>query len=125
MLTGSENLFEYAQGDCNVTCIVTGEEWKQNTYVVTHLSSLNTIIIDPGDNADLIIQYIREIGGKVSRLLLTHSHHDHVGAAAQVSECFNVPCELHKEDVRLLMQNMLLLFRKTNYKKTCTRRRSL
>ena len=103
MLTGSENLFEYAQGDCNVTCIVTGEEWKQNTYVVTHLSSLNTIIIDPGDNADLIIQYIRERGGKVSRLLLTHPHHDHVGAAAQVSEYFKVACELHKRDVRLLM----------------------
>ncbi len=103
MLIGQPTMFESAQGSCNVTCIVTGEEWKQNTYVVTHLSSLNTIIIDPGDNADLIIKYIQDRSGEVSRILLTHSHHDHVGAAEQVSEYFKVECELHKDDVRLLI----------------------
>lgn len=98
-----QTLFEYTQGGCDVTCIVTGEEWKQNTYIVTQRTSFNTIIVDPGGYAELIIKYIEDRGGKVSRILLTHSHHDHVGAAAQVSEHFNVPCELHKRDVRLLM----------------------
>jgi len=103
MLIGQQTLFRYAQDECNVSCIVTGEKWKQNTYIVTHRSSFNTIIIDPGDSADLLIQHIQNDGGKVSRILLTHPHHDHVGAAAQASEYFDVTCELHKQDVRLLM----------------------
>jgi hydroxyacylglutathione hydrolase len=114
MLTGSENLFEYAQGDCNVTCIVTGEQWKQNTYIVTQLSSANTIIIDPGDNADFIISHILRGSGKVTRILLTHPHHDHVGAAARVSEYFNVECELHKQDVRLLIHAPMYALRFAN-----------
>lgn len=103
MLTDKKSLFEYTQDSCKVTCIVTGQKWKQNTYIVTHLPTLNTVIIDPGDNADLIIKYIQDCDGNVTRILLTHPHHDHVGAAAQVSEHFNVACELHKQDVRLLM----------------------
>lgn len=103
MLTGQQTLFEYTRGGCDVACIVTGGEWKQNAYIVIHRSSLNTIIIDPGGQAASIIEYIEDVGGKVSRILLTHPHHDHVGAAAQISEHFNVACELHKQDVRLLM----------------------
>lgn len=103
VLMERQTLFEYTQGGCDVTCIVAGEEWKQNTYIVTQRTSFNTIIVDPGDYAELIIKYINDRGGKVSRILLTHSHHDHVGAAAQVSEYFNLPCELHKRDIRLLM----------------------
>ena len=116
MLMGQQKLFEYAQGTCNITCIVTGEKWKQNTYMVTQLSSSNTIIVDPGDNADLIINHIQGRGGRVTRILLTHPHHDHVGAAAQVSEHFNVACELHKLDVRLLMHAPMYALRFANKK---------
>ena len=103
MLTEQNRFTEYIQNGCKITCVVTGEQWKQNTYIVIHQTSLNTIIIDPGDNADLIIDYIQNSGGAVSRILLTHPHHDHVGAAADVCEYFDVDCELHKQDVRLLM----------------------
>ena len=102
MLTEKTGLIESVKGDCNVTCIVTGEDWKQNTYIIHQLSSANTIIIDPGDNADIIINRIQVGGGNVTRILLTHPHHDHIGAAAEVSEHFSIECELHKNDLRLL-----------------------
>jgi glyoxylase-like metal-dependent hydrolase (beta-lactamase superfamily II) len=102
MLTEQNRIIESVYGDCNITCIVTGEQWKQNTYIVHQISSSNTIIIDPGDNADIIINRILVGDGNVTRILLTHPHHDHVGAAAEVSEHFGIECELHKNDLRLL-----------------------
>jgi len=87
----------------NINCLVTGKEWQQNSYIVAHRGSRHAVIVDPGDCAELIIRQIEDQGLKVTRILLTHPHHDHVGAAQQVSEHFQVPCELHREDVRLLM----------------------
>ena len=103
MLTGEPTLFQYRQGGCDITCIVTGNKWKQNTYIVTQASSVNTVIVDPGDCGELIIGQIEGAGAKVRRILLTHPHHDHVGAAQLVSEHFGIACELHTDDVRLLM----------------------
>lgn len=103
MLTGQPVPLLYEHGDCRITCIVTGEKWKQNAYIVTHKSSSNTIVIDPGDGAGFIINQIEDAGGKLTHILLTHPHHDHVGAVSQLSDHFNIACELHKQDVRLLM----------------------
>lgn len=115
MLTGLTSQFEYEHGGCRITCLVTGEKWKQNSYVVTHVASSNTIIIDPGNNPERIIQLIQDFGGKVTRILVTHPHHDHIGAATQVSEHFNVSCELHKLDVRLLMHAPMYALRFANH----------
>jgi hydroxyacylglutathione hydrolase len=104
MLTWKPPLYEYHKGNYSIARIVTGEEWKQNTYIVTQTRSLETVIIDPGDNARFIIDYIENKRGKVTRILLTHAHFDHVGALNEVSKYFSVMCELHKQDVRLLKQ---------------------
>ena len=114
MLSGQPPLFEYSQGDYNITCIVTGEQWKQNAYIITQVASSATIIVDPGDNADFIISYIQDRGGKVTRILLTHPHHDHIGALREVSEYFNVVCELHKQDVKLLIHAPMYALRFAN-----------
>ncbi len=103
MLIDQPDMSEYDYGGCRIIRYVTGEKWKQNTYIVTHKSSSHTIVIDPGDNAERIIRQIETGGGKLTRILLTHPHHDHVGAVTPVSEYFNVTCELHKRDIRLLM----------------------
>jgi hydroxyacylglutathione hydrolase len=103
MLIEPPALLEYEHGGCRISCLVTGEEWKQNTYIVTHQSSSNTIVIDPGDNAEFIIQQIEDAKGNCAHILLTHAHHDHVGAASQLSEHYNMACKLHKLDVRLLV----------------------
>lgn len=109
-----QNVFEYSIGDNTVLCLVTGEQWNQNTYIVTHQPSLNTIIIDPGEDANRIIQYIVDKKINVIRILLTHPHHDHVGGAAVISEYFNLKCELHKMDIRLLMHAPMYALRFAN-----------
>jgi glyoxylase-like metal-dependent hydrolase (beta-lactamase superfamily II) len=104
MLSAAPVLFEYDQGGCQITCLVTGEQWKQNAYLVTHTETSHTMVIDPGDHADFIIRRLAAQGARVVEILLTHPHHDHVGAVAQLSEQYGLDCKLHKLDLRLLMQ---------------------
>ncbi len=104
MLNDQLITFKYEYGMCRITCLVTGGQWKQNTYIVVHKSSFNSIVIDPGDNAAFIIRQIEDAGGRLAHILLTHPHHDHVGAVSELSEYYGIDCELHKLDVRLLMQ---------------------
>lgn len=102
MLTRPER-FQYHRGGCTVTCIVTGEKWQQNCYLVRHDATGSTVLIDPGDQAQAIIGEIESVGGRAARILLTHPHHDHVGAAQELSEHYGLPCELHRADLRLLI----------------------
>jgi hydroxyacylglutathione hydrolase len=114
MLKGQLASDEFIEGDHRITCVVNDETWKQNSYVVTHVPSGKKIVIDPGGNAEGMIQCILEGNGSLSRILLTHAHFDHVGAASQLSERFGVACELHKKDIRLLMHAPMYALRFAN-----------
>jgi len=103
MLKGQPTAGEFTEGDHRITCVVNDERWRQNSYIVTRVPSGKKTVIDPGGNAERMIQCILEGNGALNRILLTHAHFDHVGAASQLSGRFGVACELHKKDIRLLM----------------------
>lgn len=90
--------------DYEIGTLVTDEPWSENCYYVQHVSSFQTLLIDPGDGADRIARVLREKGGDLKAILITHAHHDHVGAVAGVQQHFNVPCYVHRMDYRLLRQ---------------------
>src|SRR5665811_2080225 len=89
-------------GAIKIFLLVNGGDWKENCYLVSHIPSGEQIVIDPGDDAVSIIHLVEENGGGLRHILLTHAHHDHVGAVAELYRTFNLPCELDKADVRLL-----------------------
>jgi len=97
---GIQNVIDI--GDYRVIAIVSENSWKENCYVICHLPSGEQVLIDPGGSSDLIIQTVIDTGNNLQHVLLTHSHHDHIGAAAVVCRHFNLACELHEGDVRLL-----------------------
>ena len=52
---------------------------QENCYLV--LSDAKTaVIVDPGDNAALLIERIKELGVQLKAILVTHTHYDHIGA---------------------------------------------
>ncbi len=51
----------------------------------------NAAIIDPGGDAEKIIQRADELGLNVQAILLTHGHLDHVGAAQKLKAHYKVP----------------------------------
>ena len=85
----------------DITTIVNGA-WEANCYLVRHHHSAGQTVIDPGGNAVELIELIRNKGSGLSYLLLTHAHHDHMGAADALSREFQLPCMLHQDDRRLL-----------------------
>jgi hydroxyacylglutathione hydrolase len=65
---------------------------QENCFIVRENDSDRALIVDPGDEADRLIQAITALGIKeVEAILLTHTHFDHVGAVAPVARATQAP----------------------------------
>jgi len=73
----------------------------ENSFVVSCEDTGEAILIDPGDAVEELIEKVRSQKAKVTRILLTHAHLDHVSGVARAKREFNVPVSLHKEDLFL------------------------
>jgi glyoxylase-like metal-dependent hydrolase (beta-lactamase superfamily II) len=91
-------------GQYEITIIVTGGKWKENCYLVKYIPTGEMVLFDPGDDADVIIDVVNSQQGTLTMILLTHAHHDHIGAVKQLCQSFQVMSYLSKLDARLLRQ---------------------
>ncbi len=73
-----------------------------NWYIVGCEKTSQAAVIDPGDEADRILEAVRAAGLKVTHVLLTHAHFDHIGAADEVVKASAAPLALHADDLPLL-----------------------
>lgn len=64
---------------------------ETNAYVVIDESTLNAIVIDPGDNGDEIYDFIKKENIKLNAIVLTHGHFDHIGAVNTIKKYIDVP----------------------------------
>ncbi len=69
---------------------------QTNCYLIT--ADGETLIIDPGDEADFITQTILENKSKPVAILLTHGHFDHVLGCLELKLNFDIPILLNKND---------------------------
>lgn len=65
--------------------------FSQNCTLIWCEETGQAALVDPGGEADKIIAEVTRQGVKVSQILLTHGHLDHVGAAAELAAHFQVP----------------------------------
>jgi glyoxylase-like metal-dependent hydrolase (beta-lactamase superfamily II) len=83
--------------------IVTVTPFQQNCTLLWDDDSMKGVVIDPGGDIDRILEAISEVGMKVERILLTHGHIDHAGAADMLKERLGVKLVgPHKDDLDLL-----------------------
>ena len=59
--------------------------YRTNCYIIRDDSSKTCCIIDPGYEADTILDRIGELGLTLEAILLTHGHFDHVGAVKDLA----------------------------------------
>ena len=58
--------------------------YQTNTYIIHDEHSKTCCVIDPGYQANTILDKIAELGLTVEAILLTHGHFDHVGAVKDI-----------------------------------------
>lgn len=75
-----------------------------NCYLAINPQTEEAIIIDPGDDAGALIEYMDNNGGKPVAILLTHGHFDHCMAAEDLASHYKIPVYVHEDD-REIMEN--------------------
>jgi hydroxyacylglutathione hydrolase len=64
---------------------------QENCFIVRARDSERAVIVDPGDEADRLLESISALGVSIEAILLTHTHFDHVGAVAPVARATGAP----------------------------------
>ncbi|MFN2400563.1 MAG: MBL fold metallo-hydrolase [Gemmatimonadaceae bacterium] len=75
--------------------------FQENTYLVVDDDSNVAALVDPGDEAERLLEAVRESGAKLAAIWLTHAHVDHVGAIAGIKRVLDIPVYLHPLDLPL------------------------
>jgi glyoxylase-like metal-dependent hydrolase (beta-lactamase superfamily II) len=70
-----------------------------NCYIVWDESVKQGVIIDPGDDADIILKTLKKLSVEITSILATHGHFDHVGAVAPLKRELKVEFLAHKDDL--------------------------
>jgi glyoxylase-like metal-dependent hydrolase (beta-lactamase superfamily II) len=72
--------------------------FAENCYLVIDERAKQCAVVDPGEEAGLILHKIAETGATLAGIWLTHAHLDHVVGVARVAEETGAPVWLHPGD---------------------------
>jgi hydroxyacylglutathione hydrolase len=73
-----------------------------NCSIIGDESTLEAMVIDPGDDIENILAIIREHKLDVKQIVITHAHIDHVGGAMKLRAATGAPILLNQNDNALL-----------------------
>lgn len=84
---------------------------ETNCYLLCDVGRKLCAVIDPGADADVILENVRENGCNICAILLTHGHDDHVGGVAGIrAACPDIPVYLNERDAAMQKPGMERLF---------------
>lgn len=75
---------------------------QTNCYIVGDELTGESIVIDPGGDADLILKAVQRLKVKVKLVVNTHGHFDHIMANGDVMEAAGAPLAIHPNDANML-----------------------
>lgn len=67
-----------------------------NCHILHNEPTNELVIVDPGDDAETILEFVEKLGGKVVAIWNTHAHIDHVNANAGVKKETGAPISIHE-----------------------------
>lgn len=76
--------------------------FEMNSYIVAEDDGKASLLIDPGDEPERILQLIRQQNLTPERIVCTHTHIDHIRHLAAVKSILNIPLFIHENDLPLL-----------------------
>lgn len=92
-----------------ITPILCGQ-LAENAYLVYDEDRDDCFVIDPGDDLDQILDLVKDSGKKLTDILLTHGHFDHMLSAPQLKRITGARVHVHEGDAEMLSNAALNLF---------------
>lgn len=75
---------------------------QTNCYIIGDNDTGEAIVIDPVDNADLLLETLKQSQWELKMILATHGHFDHVLASKPLKDVTNAPFLINERDQFLL-----------------------
>ena len=75
--------------------------YQTNCYIIHEENSKTCCVIDPGYEADVILDKLDDLGLTLEAVLLTHGHFDHVGAVKDLAAETQCEVYIHPDDLSL------------------------
>jgi hydroxyacylglutathione hydrolase len=72
--------------------------FMKNGYVIGCEETREGVVIDPGDDVDLLLEAVDQHGLAIRYVLLTHAHLDHITGVRRAKEVLGAPVVLHRDD---------------------------
>ncbi|PWA11794.1 MBL fold metallo-hydrolase [Pueribacillus theae] len=95
-----------------VKCFTLGQ-LKTNCFVITDKINNNCVVIDPGEDPEPVLRYIKD--KTVDYILLTHSHHDHIAGLNEIRKMTGGLVAIHHEEAQWLLEpNLNLSYQSKN-----------
>lgn len=77
-------------------------ELQSNAYIVGCPERKTAVVIDPGAEGERILDAARTQGFKLTHILLTHGHADHIGGVAVLRQATGALVAIHTADAPML-----------------------
>jgi glyoxylase-like metal-dependent hydrolase (beta-lactamase superfamily II) len=72
--------------------------FASNCYIVGSEATKEGMIIDPGAEAEFLLDNVRQLGLSIKVIVVTHTHMDHVGALQQVKASTGADLAMHEAE---------------------------
>jgi glyoxylase-like metal-dependent hydrolase (beta-lactamase superfamily II) len=74
------------------------EPFFKNGFVLGCEETREGVVIDPGDDVDLLLEAVAAHALEIRYILLTHAHLDHVSGVGRAKQALGAPVGLHQAD---------------------------
>jgi hydroxyacylglutathione hydrolase len=89
----------YSENMIQIHSILVGR-LQTNCYILQ--SENEAVIIDPGDEPERIIRFVKDLGLTPRLIVATHAHFDHVLGVEQIRKELHLPFAINEEDLEIL-----------------------
>lgn len=80
--------------------------YDANCYILVDEVTNEATVIDPGGDAQMLINEMKTLQAKVKMILLTHGHADHTGAVSELKNEFRCSVYINEKDSDLINKNV-------------------
>jgi hydroxyacylglutathione hydrolase len=91
-----------APGNLTEVFSLTVGPFQENTIFLKSTTSSEVVVIDPGDEAPRLIEFLESRDLVPVAIVNTHAHLNHVGAIQPLKDHFDIPLYLHPDDLPIL-----------------------